>query len=558
MSELAMKEYIAWIKENGGTFQKLDFKDDANGIGSVYATDTVHENECFATVPFRLAITEKVARKAFPSLSDVSCRVVMALFLVHEKLAGDKSFYAPYLNVLPKKIITPFYYTEEDMRYLENTNLATATGERKNLVYKSFQQMRGRLSNDMDQDQVTWDDFLWAYTVLTSRAFPYTLIDPSHEAPSEVLFPLVDSLNHKPNTKITWMRSGNYETGSLSFVAGQTFHAGEQMYNNYGPKSNEELLLGYGFCFEFNEHDHVALKPNFSRDPNYQEKMAILQQCQVASGNEDTLIHYVHRSHIPDSFLKLMRVLVMTNTEMTSYATCTNKNLLDFIGYRNELAMLIMTNNLLTSRLHAIQKVALDRQNATWWQKYALMYRDGQADVLHSVRKMIEEMKQTVLKKMARDLKDDSLAAIPLLSIQNPERTRVYEAIESDPWVPLDDVVITPKKLLRDKKFQSAIEQLFEDEEDDVIVMLALIYERSKPNSPWQSFFRQAEKSCTGQEEEESVMELQDLYDSLFPSFSEAFPDVFDPSVFSFEALLWAEHILRNHTIDNPLAIVPL
>jgi hypothetical protein len=43
-------------------------------------------------------------------------------------------------------------------------------------------------------------------------------------------------LNHKPNTKITWERSGDIETGSLSFVSGQFYPVGHQVFNNYGPK----------------------------------------------------------------------------------------------------------------------------------------------------------------------------------------------------------------------------------------------------------------------------------------------------------------------------------
>jgi hypothetical protein len=67
------------------------------------------------------------------------------------------------------------------------------------------------------------------------------LIDPSSTEISEVLFPLVDALNHKPNTKITWSRNGNAETGSLSFIAGQVFENGVEIFNNYGPKVSKDL-----------------------------------------------------------------------------------------------------------------------------------------------------------------------------------------------------------------------------------------------------------------------------------------------------------------------------
>lgn len=89
------------------------------------------------------------------------------------------------------------------------------------------------------------EEFLWCYSVFSSRSFPYQLIDPSSTEVSEVLFPLVDSLNHKPNTKITWTRNGDVETGSLSFVSGQVYGAGEEIFNNYGPKVKKRTKCIY-------------------------------------------------------------------------------------------------------------------------------------------------------------------------------------------------------------------------------------------------------------------------------------------------------------------------
>lgn len=105
----------------------------------------------------------------------------------------------------------------------------------------------GKSSNMTNNwDIIDWfifirEEFLWCYSVYSSRSFPYTLIDPSSTEISEVLFPLVDALNHKPNTKITWSRNGNAETGSLSFIAGQVFENGVEIFNNYGPKVSKDL-----------------------------------------------------------------------------------------------------------------------------------------------------------------------------------------------------------------------------------------------------------------------------------------------------------------------------
>lgn len=52
--------------------------------------------------------------------------------------------------------------------------------------------------------------------------------------------------------------------------------------------------------------------------------------------------------------------------------------------------------------------------------------------------------------------------------------------------------------------------------------------------------------------------ELREMYDSMIPEFAEAYPHVFSLDKFSFESFVWADNILNNYSIDNPLAIVPL
>lgn len=73
-----------------------------------------------------------------------------------------------------------------------------------------------------------------------------------------------------------------------------------------------------------------------------------------------------------------MRVLVMNDTEISYYANCMDATMLDFVGYRNELAMLNTTQSLLQFKLMNVQKLPVSRDQATKpWQQYALMYRDG-------------------------------------------------------------------------------------------------------------------------------------------------------------------------------------
>lgn len=95
---------------------------------------------------------------------------------------------------------------------------------------------------------------------------------------------------------------------------------------------------------------------------------------------------------------------------------------------------------------------------------------------------------------MDQDIKEKRIAPqAPFLSIVNPEYHQSTVEIDSgSPYISLDSVLITLKKLLaKDAKLSAAVGDLFEDlqEEEDIIMMLALINERNNDNSEWKPFF---------------------------------------------------------------------
>jgi len=75
-------------------------------------------------------------------------------------------------------------------------------------------------------------DYLWAVSIITSRAFPYSLVDPSDKTSAEILIPLADALNHEPRKKILW----KYVNDTLEIITEEDIGAGAQIFNNYGPK----------------------------------------------------------------------------------------------------------------------------------------------------------------------------------------------------------------------------------------------------------------------------------------------------------------------------------
>jgi len=79
--------------------------------------------------------------------------------------------------------------------------------------------------------------FLWAATIFTSRSFASTVALPQETGePYPFLYPVIDIFNHRTGAKVVWdFQGGDYSLGHTEGVA-----EGEQIFNNYAPKGNEE------------------------------------------------------------------------------------------------------------------------------------------------------------------------------------------------------------------------------------------------------------------------------------------------------------------------------
>ncbi|RUP44731.1 hypothetical protein BC936DRAFT_149074 [Jimgerdemannia flammicorona] len=560
-SENSFENFKTWLKENGAKFDKLDIKKDANGIGGVYATSPIQIDEVYASIPFKLTISEPLVREAFPQFSHLSSRAVMSTFIVREDLRGETSFYHPYLQVIPREIMTAMRFGDDDMLFLSGTNLENGAKERREKLREEFDHIVHHMPDGLDADTLDWPAFLWAYTAISSRAFPHKLLDPTSEAAGEAMFPLADSMNHRPRTKVTWRSQGGAASkdGVLELIAGEEVGAGEQLYNNYGPKSNEELLLGYGFCFKNNPYDYVHLKVNFSRDPQAATKQLILDRIGMTD-----LKHFIQREHVPAALLAQLRVLVMNRTETTRYAGVAGPDF-EFVGYRNELAMLGMLERLLGAKLDVLRRVGetlAEEEEWKEWQRFAVWYREGQDAVLCDALAITQTKFAKTAAQMRSDLLSGRLSRAPFLRIDNPDTLRSPYADEANlipsssedlPWITIDGA------LAEDSEFASAVKDMFEDEaeeEQDTFLMMYLVRESGREGSRWKraleelrDFEVQSDPQTNPYDDDQ---ELRDLYDYFFPRLSDRFPEVFDAQLFEFERFAWAAGVLDAFSVTMP------
>ena len=80
-----------------------------------------------------------------------------------------------------------------------------------------------------------------------------------------VLLPGVDAFNHARGQPISWVvthpdANSTSQEPKISLVLHTATPKGDELFNNYGPKPNSELILGYGFSIPRNPDDTIILK----------------------------------------------------------------------------------------------------------------------------------------------------------------------------------------------------------------------------------------------------------------------------------------------------------
>jgi hypothetical protein len=295
-----VKELLLWATEKGARLHERvePYIDPNYGIAlrvklfdadtwgpclEVAATDVaqLRVGSRVVSCPFNLSLSYVNATGICPDLESHSPRlpdslfsalepyVIGHFFLVQQYLLESQSFWSPYIRSLPQPedrdaLGTPPYFTEEDMAWLRGTDLETATGDRLRLWKTNWEAGQKILDNSPGWEHLrgrwTWELYKWAASIFSSRSFTSSLIphevldkDIRLEEAFHVLFPVVDLANHSPTAKVTWFSDVHGEPKTLSIYSEAAVKEGQQIFSNYVPRSNSELLMGYGFCIPGND-----------------------------------------------------------------------------------------------------------------------------------------------------------------------------------------------------------------------------------------------------------------------------------------------------------------
>ncbi|KAG8746111.1 hypothetical protein FRC12_014365 [Ceratobasidium sp. 428] len=283
-----IEDFRAWAAQNRVFIHpSLKFVPSSSGH-NICSNSGIPPDTKILSCPFDVAITAPQSRAAIEYLfQDKAVNVpavlegwnerqlvcmYIALHFIWTKAKGSplpqSCRHQPYLNMLPppSKLLTPLYFNQDELGMLEGSNLHPATLRRLQEWQTEWEQCLEalRLVDVELAPLFTWERYLAAATYLSSRAFPSTLLSssPTNASPESshpVLLPGIDSLNHRRAAPVSWISTTSENCNTLDLVLHDPIPAGAECFNNYGPKPNAELILGYGFALPHNPDDTILL-----------------------------------------------------------------------------------------------------------------------------------------------------------------------------------------------------------------------------------------------------------------------------------------------------------
>lgn len=296
------QEFTSWMVANGtylsdkATWGRpkhpLAIADETTDDGEpsgrgLIAVKGLTQGESVFEVPEALLMTKARALEIVPGLSEeVDDFIAIACLLMWERAKGESSFWRPYLDILPSAeelTVALFRWKDEELDSLlgGSPTVAAAKSLREKLRVEFCAMEDSLFAQDRSvfpENNFTLTAWEWAFSILFSRAIFL------QKENTVALVPYADLLNHSPFVSTYIDMQSEFLTGDkyVALYTDRPYSKMDQVFVTYGPKSNSELLVSYGFLVERNPYDAVELSAYPSRDdPLYDMKVAYLTECGI-------------------------------------------------------------------------------------------------------------------------------------------------------------------------------------------------------------------------------------------------------------------------------------
>jgi hypothetical protein len=257
--------FLQWFSSNGGVQYGISIATTETKGRGVYADKDIEEGATLLQVPKKLIVcVDTLKASNDPVVVELSRAFqteeqILAAFLLLEKHRSERSFWKPYLDVLPEYIPNLLVFSNEELEALGDESLrqkALLTRARAERNYFDYLTKAGDLQLP---EKVTLQQYFWARAVLDSRGLRFQ--------GRVYLAPFTDMFNYEHHHEQRHSSMGNFflkhhslrSDGTLIVSADRAHSRGEEVVEDYGDNDDAIYTQYHGFVPEKNPFRCVDL-----------------------------------------------------------------------------------------------------------------------------------------------------------------------------------------------------------------------------------------------------------------------------------------------------------
>eukprot|EP00954_Amorphochlora_amoebiformis_P029444 1393171-Amorphochlora_amoeboformis.AAC.1 len=338
---------VKWMKDGGCKFPKLYLKYYSQDYRGVHTLCKIPPSDCVLFVPKNYLMTNEVAMESeigkaiqnsgYDMRSEHSW---LAVYLIQEKHKRAKSFWKPYIDILPDKYGNmPMLFGGLYKKFLEGSYALTMAKNRMESLKVEYD---GIVKSCPAFRKYMFLEFVWGRLAVITRIFGLNI----HGKKTSALVPYADMLNHITDKQTDWQYDDKRK--GYTMITNRGVARGEQIFDSYGRKCNGRYFVNYGFTIDQNFVDNDAvfrasLPPD---DPHYRMKLKYLhnspaREFQVPpTYSEDVSV--LSENMKPRNMFSFFRFLHARDSELMLLSSADGYQIKDVgpISIRNEVSVL--------------------------------------------------------------------------------------------------------------------------------------------------------------------------------------------------------------------------
>eukprot|EP01103_Thecamoeba_quadrilineata_P006590 TRINITY_DN16318_c0_g1_i1.p1 TRINITY_DN16318_c0_g1~~TRINITY_DN16318_c0_g1_i1.p1 ORF type:complete len:448 (+),score=74.26 TRINITY_DN16318_c0_g1_i1:27-1370(+) len=282
--ELLYHSFFSWLAQNGVNTSQLDddleiYYHPYRGYGA-RAKRHIQTYDLLMNIPESVIINWKTIRRHAPGLFTLIHPFIgkdhinpLVIFLMHEKIKRNNSFFLPYFRVLSDPVPWVGDFAHEELELFEDPELIQSLNETRTNMESGYVevvlQIFTRYPDVFPLEKYNFELFKWAFLVFETRAFNVPAFISQDKCSASIcadgLLPMVDMINHNSIKRLELRHDMSLLNNRISFLHETDTLPGEEVFIMYNPHDNRDLLAQYFILLNDNPYDFYSINGSHAR-----------------------------------------------------------------------------------------------------------------------------------------------------------------------------------------------------------------------------------------------------------------------------------------------------